>query len=258
MDLQEDYLLVLDKMKNFRYILLIFLLIGLASCESPLNVPANRNVDITTDPFLNPPISATPSYINLGFVHPDSQVVIFINVANNLDKVYIIWDYNLYFNKNGFSVNNKIVPIILEPKDNESSKAQINILFTAKNSGYYLDTLLFADLLYPFCLLEAKVPNLYFDNVVFESNNPSTKSILIHNTSESNITITNAYFTNETKSFSILTSFPIQVNRNSVYNLQISYTPISEESEKNKLIFQFNGASDRKLADSICNITIVK
>mgnify|MGYP001371815422 CR=1 FL=1 len=245
-------------MKNCKYILFVFLLVGLASCESPLNVPASRNVEIIKDPFLNPPISANPSYIDLGFVHPDSQAFFSISVENNLDKVYIIWDYNLYFNKNGFTIIDKVVPTILEPKGSENSKAQINISFNAKNAGYYLDTLLFADLLYPFCLMEAKVPNFYFDNVAFEGNNPSIQSILIHNTSESNITITNAYFPNGTKSFSILNSFPIQVNRNSTYNLQISYTPMADESEENIVIFRLNGASDIKLVDSICKITIIK
>jgi hypothetical protein len=241
-----------------KYILSTFLLICLIACQSPLSVPANRDVEIKDDPFLNPPILVSPSYINLGFVHPDSQITFSIELQNNLDKNYIVWDYNLFFNKNHFSIIDKNIPIILEPKGTDNSKAVINFAFSANKTGFYQDTLVFANLIYPIALFEATIPNFFIDNIFFQKDISSIKIAKIHNLSESNVIISQAYFLNNSKSFTILDSLPITINRNSNYDLQISYNPINNVLTEEKLIFELNGQIDKKLMDSVCKITIIK
>lgn len=244
-------------MKGTLYIFVILLIVGIVSCESPLNVPANRNIEIKEDPFLNPPISLSPSYINLGFVHPDSQVSFSIEIQNNLDKQYIVWDYNLYFLTNGFSIVEKSIPLNLEPKGAEKSKSKIDFIYKAERSGIYYDTLLIANLIYPFSFMVATVPNIYMDDVIFEGNGPSEKNVTIHNLSESNFTITNATFSNPT-SFKLLDTLPILINRNSVYNMRISYFPSIDETQESSLIINVSGLADKRLADTVCKIIIIK
>lgn len=244
--------------RNLYYILIVLIAIGSFSCESPLNVPANRQIDITEDPFLNPPIHVSPTYKNLGFVHPDSQITFTIEVQNNLDKSYIIWDYYLYFNKNGFSISNKSIPINFKPKGDDNSSTNIEIVYKADKPGIYYDTLLFANLIYPITYMEAVVPNVYMDDVVFNSKRGERKDVIIHNLSDSKITITDVYFSNDSKNLTILDSLPVSIARNSIYPLKIQYSPGINDDEDNPLILKISGLSDKRLIDSICIIKIIK
>ena len=245
-------------MRNLYYILIVLVAIGSFSCESPLNVPANRQIDITVDPFLNPPIHVSPTYKNLGFVHPDSQLAFKIEAQNKLDKSYIIWDYNLFFNKNGFSISNKSIPLNLQPEGEENSGTSIEIVYKADKPGIYHDTLLFANLIYPFTYMEAVVPNVYMDDVVFNSIRGEQKVVIVHNLSDSKLTITDAYFSNDTKNFTILDSLPVNIASNSINFLKIQYTPGANDDDDNSMILKISGLSDKKLTDSICKIKIIK
>jgi len=248
-------------MKIHKYIFLLSLLVLLTNgCSSPLEVPANRKIELEENPYSNPIIKLNPNYLNFEFVHPDSTKILAIEIENNQDKKLLISNYFLYFGNNNFQIINKEIPVILEPKGNENSKKTIEIKFNGKSAGVFVDSLIFANIFYPVGFLEAKVPYIFIND--FYKNN-----VIIGKTQQIELTITNyseysaiinkAIFLDNSLDFSVKSSLPIEVPRNSKRNLVLEFQPKQAGNYTTKLQLEISTNSSKKLIDSVSIIKIV-
>ncbi len=248
-------------MKNFPYILLptTILLVLLMGCSSPLEVPANRRIDIEENPYLNPIIKLNPNYLIFDFVHPDSTKVLSIEIENNQDKKYLITNYYLYYGNNNFQIINKEIPIILEPKGIENSKKKIEIKFTGKSAGVFIDSFILANIFYPIGFLEAKVPYIYI-NDYYQSNVKVGKKqqfeLTLTNFSENSAIINKINISDNSLNFVIKSSLPIELPRNSKKNLIVEFTPKNSGNYVSTFQLEIITSSNRKLVDSVSTIKI--
>jgi hypothetical protein len=246
-------------MKNKIYILLILLWeLFISSCNSPLNVPANREIHIKEDPYSNPLITISPTFINFDFVHPDMTKTMEVTISNNQNKKLLINDYYLFFgNNSSFYFANKSVPFILESKGEPNSSQIITVEFKGKSPSVYNDTLYFSSIFYPSGLIEAKVPYIYadeltFDNVKLGSN--STNTLKIYNLSEYPAIINSMILNDNADLFTINTSFPIELPRNSSKEISITFTPKAVGKTQTSVQFSITTLSKRRLIDSLSHI----
>lgn len=247
------------KAKTYILLLLLYELITL-SCSSPLEVPANRRIELEENPYANPIIQLNPNYLNFDFIHPDSTKILSMEIANNQDKKLLITNYFLYFGNNNFQIINKEIPLILEPKGTENSKKTIEIKFIGKSAGVYIDSLIFANIFYPIGFLEAKVPYIFIND--YYQNNVSVGKVQpielsITNFSEYSAIINKAVFLDDSSNFSIKSSLPIEVPRNSKRNLAVLFQSNQSGNYSTRLKLEILTNSSRKLVDSISTIKIV-
>lgn len=246
-----------QKYKIFITFIILFLVLG--SCSSPLDVPANRRIDIEENPYLNPIVRLNPNYLNFDFVHPDSSKILTIDIENNQDKKYFISNYFLYYGNNNFQIINKEIPVILEAKGLENSKKKVEIKFIGKSSGVYIDSLILANIFYPIGFLEAKVPYIYI-NDYYQNNVPVGKKQLIEltltNVSENVAIINKVSFAENLLDFNIKNSLPIELPRNSKKKLALEFTPKQSGKYSTKVQLEILTSSSRKLVDSLSTIKI--
>lgn len=242
-------------MKNIIYILLIS--VWIISCNSPLDVPANREIHIKEDPYSNPLINITPTFINFDFVHPDSTKTIDVIVSNNQNKKILINDYYLFYGNTYFNLPNKSIPFILESKGDSNSSKILTIEFKGKSPGVYNDTLLFSSIPYPSGLIEAKVPYIFADDLVFEnvkSGKEYTKSLKIYNLSENSAIINSISFNENSDLFKINTNLPFELPRNSTMEISITFSPKTIGKTQTTLQYAITTLSKRRLIDSTSHI----
>lgn len=248
-------------MINWPNILLVGMIIitSLWGCSSPLDVPANRRIDIEENPYLNPIIKLNPNYLLFDFVHPDSSKVLTVEIENNQDKKYLLSNYYLYYGSNNFQILNKEIPIILEPKGQENSKRKVEIKFKAKSAGVYIDSLILANIFYPIGFLEAKVPYIYIQDY-YQNNVPvGTKQVIelsLTNVSENGAIINKVNLTDNSLDFVIKNTLPIELPRNTQKKLLLEYFPKQAGNYSTKLQLEIITNSSRKLVDSISTIKI--
>lgn len=253
-------------MKNYnlnklnKIIIFIFLIVLFNACKSPLEVPANREIDIKDNPYTNPLLKVNPTFVNFEFVHTDSTKILVVHVENNQDVSYPITDYHLFFANNNFKIINKKVPVILEPKGLEGSKFDVQIQFLGKTSGVYNDTILFNNIPFPTALLEAKVPYIYaIDRLI---NNALAgaeikSAVIFKNLSENSVSIKSINFSQNSELFSFTDIFPIEVPRNSSKELHFTFLSNSPGTFSTNITFELITNSQRKLTDSVASINVV-
>lgn len=228
-------------------------------CSSPLEVPANRQIDLEDNPYVNPIIKIDPSFIDFGYVHLDSSKIFSIQIENNQDKKYLISNYFLFFGNKNFQILNKEIPIILEPKGEPNSKRQISIKFTGKSIGTFADTLILSNIVYPIALFEAKVPYVYI-NDYYQNNLKSGKKYLIEltltNISEENAIINKVSFKEKISNFSIKTPLPLELPRNSKKNLVLEFYSDKSGVFESQIQLEIQTNANRKLVDSLSTIKI--
>jgi len=246
------------KIRDYIFSLILFLIISFG-CSSPLEVPANRKIDLEENPYSNPIIRLNPNYLNFDFVHPDSSKTLSLEIENNQDKKLLITNYFLYFGNNNFQILNKEIPIILEPKGNENSKKTIEIKFTGKSAGIFFDSLIFANIFYPIGFLEAKVPYVFI-NDFYQNNVKIGKKqqieLTITNFSENPAIINKVSFSENSIGLEIKSSLPIEVPRNSKKNILIEFQANKAGSYTSKVQLEIITNSSRKLVDSVSIIKI--
>ena len=247
---------------NHKILIIIFSVSYLLiySCSSPLDVPANRNIEIKDGPYKNPQISLNPTFVNFDFVLPDSTKLMTMTVSNNLTTKILITDYSLYFNYSYFLLFNKNVPFVLDAKGGANSTVEIQLGFKGISSGIYQDTLLFSGIFYPTGLLEAKVPYIYANSVNLGNiplNQNSEGQIIINNLSESSATISKIRFSNFSNYFKFKNGFPIVIQRNSKDTLSFIFTPLTQGKFQENLTFEITTQAQRKLVDSVATIQAI-
>lgn len=237
---------------------ILFLLIS-QGCSSPLEVPANRRIDLEENPYSNPIVKLNPNYLNFDFVHPDSTKTLTIEIENNQDKKYLITNYFLYYGNNNFQILNKEIPIILEPKGLDNSKKKVEIKFIGKSSGVYFDSLILANIFYPIGFLEAKVPYIYM-NDYYSNNIPIGKKqqieLTLTNVSENVAIINKVKFSDNLLGFNIKNTLPIELPRNSKKNLILEFTAKQAGQYSTQVQLEIITNSSRKLVDSLSTIKI--
>ncbi|OGU59179.1 MAG: hypothetical protein A2X64_07270 [Ignavibacteria bacterium GWF2_33_9] len=246
---------------NFRviFILSVVLISFLQACNSPLDVPANRQIKTTENPYDNPILSITPLYNELGFVFPDSSIKTTLEIQTLQDFSYPISDYHFFFGINNFNILNKSIPVILGPKDSETDKFNVEIQFNASNPGIYYDTLFVNNLVYPFAIFNAKVPFIYSNNVKIENAVPEeeiTGKIIFKNMSSNTATVKSAEFSQFNNLFKINELFPFEIPRNG--NKVVSFTflsPIPGNFVTN-VTFSIESVTINSLIDNVCAISV--
>ena len=245
--------------KSIIFFSFILLLLFSGSCSSPLDVPANRRIDVEENPYLNPIVKLNPNYLIFDFVHPDSSKTLTIEIENNQDKKYLITNYFLYYGNNNFQILNKEIPIILEAKGLDNSKKKIEIKFIGKSSGVYIDSLILANVFYPIGFLEAKVPYIYL-NDYYQNNVPVGKKqqieLTLTNVSENAAIINKVNFSDNLIEFSVKNSLPIELPRNSKKNLVLEFTAKQSGKYSTQVKLEIITNSSRKLVDSLSTIKI--
>lgn len=245
-------------LKNILITALIFILL-LGGCSSPLDVPANRRIDIEENPYLNPIIKLNPNYLFFDFVHPDSTKILTIEIENNQDKKYLLTNYYLFYGNNNFNIINKELPIILEAKGLDNSKKKIDIKFTGKSAGVFIDSLILANVFYPIGFLEAKVPYIYINDYYQNNLKVGQKhlfEISITNFSENAAIINKVNFSDTSIDIVIKNSLPIELPRNSKKNLIIECLPKISGNYTTQVQLEIVTNSSRKLVDSVSTIKI--
>ncbi len=231
-----------------------------SNCSSPLDVPANRTIEFTENSFENPYVKLSTNYINYDFVHPDSSVIKRVILQNKLSHNYLISNYFLYFGDNNFRILNKTIPILLSAVGENGWEFPIEIEFKAKTPGVYIDTLVFANLEYTFCMVEAKVPYIFADDFEVEQEFKVSKenefSVNFTNISEHSVII-NEIRLDIGSNILLKTDLPITVNRNSNKIIKcIYYSDIPEEKILN-VDFALETKANRSLVDSVSKIKII-
>lgn len=246
--------------KKFLILPIFLVSIILSNCSSPLDVPASRTIEFTENSFENPYVKLSTNYINCDFVHPDSSVIKRVTIQNKLPHNYLISNYTLYFGDNNFRILDKATPILLAAVGENGWEFPIEIEFKAKTPGVYVDTLVFANLEYTFCMVEAKVPYIFADDFEgkqeFKVSDENEFSVNFRNISEHQVVV------NEIKldigsNILLKTDLPIIVNRNSNKIIKfIYYSDIPEEKVLN-VNFVLETNANRSLVDSISKIKII-
>lgn len=240
--------------------LIIILCLTFFSCNSPLEVPANRDIKIKDNPYINPLVKFKPNYTNLDFVHPDSILTFSIKVENNQSITYPISEYHLFFGNINFRIIDKLIPIILSPAGMDGSEADIKIQFTAKNPGYFNDTLFVNNLNYPKAIFEAKVPYIYvndFPSIKISSGETLTFSLTFTNLSSNDALIKSASISQNSSNFSLENIFPINLARNSEVLIPFKFTSATPGLYQTEFTFEIESVTQKSLIDKVSKITII-
>ncbi len=261
MDFSMELELIFKKnMKKIQNILFFLIIVIISSnCSSPLDVPANRNIKFTEDNYENPYVKLSTNYLNYDFIHPDSIVVKTVFIQNKLQHNYLISNYNLYFGDNNFKILNKTTPILLAAIGENGWEIPIEIQFQAKSPGVFIDTLVFANLEYTFCMVEAKVPYIFANDYAtddFKILQKNEFSVNFKNMSEFSSTINEVKLDDNTK-ITLKTGLPITINRNSNTMLTFEYFSDVPEVVAVNIKFSLITEANRSLVDSTCKIKII-
>ena len=247
-------------MKTFKILTIMFVSIIISNCSSPLDVPASRNVEFKDNTFENPYVKLSTNYLYYEFVHPDSTLTKKVIIQNKLSHNYLISNYSLYFGNNHFTILNKTIPIVLSAVGKNGWEFPIEIKFAGKSPGIYVDTLIFANLEYTFCMVEAKVPYIFANDYEIEQNFKLSQenefSVNFHNLSEYSVIINGIKLDVDSKIL-VKTNLPIIVNRNS--NKKINFIYYSDVPEEKNVYVNFvlETEANRSLVDSTSQIKII-
>jgi hypothetical protein len=251
------------KIKIKKFIRNIFLIVGFSlyfSCNSPLEVPANREITLKENPYSNPMIKFSPNYLNFDFVHPDSSKILTLTIENNQANSYPLTEYHLFFGSNNFKILNKTIPVILESKGTSGSSFEIKIQFTGKSSGTFNDSLLVNNLSYPKAIFEAKVPNIYANDIFlgeFLINEIKTGKIIFKNNSSNPVKINKIKLSQNTEFFNFIDTFPIEVSRNTSKEIIFNFESNTKGNFSSNLIYEIETLSLKNLIDSISRVTAI-
>jgi hypothetical protein len=247
------------KVSKVMKLLSISMTIILFACNSPLDVPANRQIKLKENPYSNPLIKITPSYYDFGFVHPDSSKILELSVENLQTSSYPISEYHLFFGMNNFVIQKKTIPIILGPKGSENSSFKVQVQFNGKNPGKFTDTLIFNTLIYPTATFEAKVPFIYCADLNLECVAGQTKSfkLKINNLSSSEAILNKISISQFSELFSINQTLPIYIPRNSFKEISCSFISDVPGTFQSNLTFDIESNSIKSLTDNSSVINVI-
>lgn len=211
-------------------VLLILLLITFISCDSPLDVPADKiDEKVIDDPFLKDPvIDIVPDSVFLGFVYPNDEIKNNITIKNIKNKVTHINDHSFY--EDHFKLN--FDEVKLQPNGEAGDSKEIGITFSQEQPGIYQDTLIFSGMLHPYLPLKATVPHVFGYDLSFENTNinssPTPSIMTIYNKSDEAAEITELVFSApdifyipEIQS----EDYPIPIDSNGKIELLVSFNP---------------------------------
>lgn len=214
-------------MKNYLH---IFLLIIFISCDSPLDVPADKiDEKVIDDPFLKDPvIDIIPDSVNLGYIFPNEEFNGNITIQNIKNKRNQIDDYQ--FSNDYFELD--FEEVTLQPQDQSGDSKEFRFTFRQEQPGEYKDTLIFSGMLYPYLPLKAIVPHVFGYDLSFENTNidssPTPSIMTIYNKSDETVEITELVFSDNDIFYMPEiqnNDYPIPIYSNDKIEILVSFNP---------------------------------
>ena len=210
--------------------ILIFLILTFISCDSPLDVPADKiDEKVIDDPFLKDPvIDIIPDSVNLGYIFPNESSISKVTIQNIKNKNTQINDFQ--FSNDYFELDFEEVK--LQPKGENGDSKIFSVSFTQEQPGIYKDTLIFSGMFHPYLPLTATVPHVFGFDLAFEDtkfgSSPTPSIMTIYNKSEELVEITDLVFS-EPEIFYIPEiendDFPLPIDSGGKIELLVSFNP---------------------------------
>lgn len=183
-----------------------------------------------------------PDSIDFDFVYPYSTKTVQLKITNLSEQTREIRQTDFQDYPNLFSVDGDYLPVVLNPKGTSGSSAYVTVLFRAQQFGSFNDIMSFPNVSNPKLYLSAIVPTVYCPDYEFGdvllADGIQTKSLIIRNDGKSDCTVLSARFANSDTVFKIDSQFPISIPKESQAFINVSFTPSSDVSYDNKIIFQ--------------------
>lgn len=181
------------------YILLILLAL-LVSCDSPIDVQADREIiDLRKDG--SSIIRINPENINLDYLLYSKEIDTKFKIENLTSNKLILRDIIFKGNSKFYSLSPNF-QLTLKPYESDSIKFTVN----PTKFGEFVDTLFFREFYTPYVVIHCFVPIVFCSDIDFgETPKQSTKlqTIVIYNFSQNPIEITDFKFVGDSAVFKI-------------------------------------------------------
>ncbi|MFP4527248.1 MAG: hypothetical protein ACLFQX_01755 [Candidatus Kapaibacterium sp.] len=226
-------------MKNIAAILIFALTAGLAGCDSPLDVPANR-VKKVVEKNQNPEdgLSIFPAVLDFGYVARVDSKTMGFQIANTGDNSVTINSILPKTYMDMYFVDYPQLPITLGPKGSDSASEYISIQFSARNLGKFTDTLRFNGKREPSLALNAIVPSVSVGDCHFGGTSIGTdayEAVDIVNRGDSPAIINKVIIQAPDKCFKFLSTLPVVLSPGEFKRLIVRFSP-AEKKQYNAIL----------------------